>query len=162
MTTVELESAARELQQFPSKVRRLVAGVEDQALRKKPSHEKPAEGDFSIAEHVCHLRDIEREGYSVRLRRLLEEERPFLPDIDGDRLARERDYNSKPVPSALEQFAAERMGNVALIYGLKAEQLGRSGTWEGVGNVTVESLLSIMQQHDREHLTQIENLLRAS
>jgi len=93
---------------------------------------------------------------------LLEEERPFLPDIDGDRLARERDYNSQPVPSALEQFAAERMGNIALIYGLKAEQLGRGGTWEGVGNVTVESLLSIMQQHDREHLTQIENLLRAS
>ena len=156
MTTNDLQSAARELQQFPSRVRRLVAGVEDNALRKKPS-----EADFSIAENVCHLRDIECEGYSVRLRRLLEEERPFLHDIDGDRLARERDYNSQPVPSALEQFAAERMGNVALLYGLKAEQLGRSGTLEGVGNITVEALLGIMQQHDREHLMLIENLLRA-
>src|SRR5262249_38453892 len=148
MTTNELESAARELQQFPSKGRRLVAGEEDPTLRKKPS-----EADFSIAENLCHLRDIEHEGYSVRLRRLLEEERPFLPDINGGRLARERDYNSQPVPSALEQFAGERMGNVALLYGLKAEQLSRSGTLEGVGDITVEALLGIMQQHDREHLT---------
>ena len=162
MNTNELESAARALQEFPSKVRRLIAGLENDVLRKKPSLKNPPEGEFSIAENVCHLRDIECEGYSVRLRRLLEEERPFLHDIDGDRLARERDYNSQPVPSALEQFAAERMGNVALLYGLKAEQLGRSGTLEGVGNITVEALLGIMQQHDREHLMLIENLLRAS
>ena len=157
MTTNDLQSAARELQQFPTKVRRLVLGLDDQVLRKKPS-----EADFSIAENVCHLRDIEREGYSVRLRRLLEEERPILSAIDGERLARERDYNSQPVPTALEQFAADRMGNVALVYGLKAEQLGRSGTLEGVGNITVEALVSIMRQHDREHLMLIENLLRAS
>ena len=99
MSSIELESAARELQQFPSRVRRLVAGVEDNALRKKPS-----EADFSIAENVCHLRDIECEGYSVRLRRLLEEERPFLPDIDGGRLARERNYNSQPNSGAVEPW----------------------------------------------------------
>ena len=61
-----------------------------------------------------------------------------------------------------ERFAGERMANVALLYGLKAEQLDRAGTLEGVGDITVEGLLRLMQQHDRGHLAEIENLARAS
>jgi hypothetical protein len=157
MTPEELESAAGRLQLFPSIVRRMVAGLDEDVLRWKHS-----EADFSIAENICHLRDIERDGYSVRLRRLLEQEQPFLPDLDGARLARERSYNTQPVPSALEDFAAERMGNVALICGLQAEQLGRSGFLDTVGTITVERLLGIMQEHDREHLQLIEGLLEAA
>ena len=40
-----------------------------------------------MLEHVCHLRDIEVEGYAPRLKRILSEDGPFLPDIDGRRLA---------------------------------------------------------------------------
>src|SRR5262249_4900977 len=150
MTSEELESAARRLQQFPSIVRRMLVGLPDDVLRSKPS------ADFSIAENICHLRDIEREGYSVRLRRLLDEEQPRLPNIDGARLARDRGYNSQPVPAALEDFAAERMGNVGVILGLQLEQLGRAGLLETVGEITVERLLGIMEEHDREHLQLIE------
>ena len=157
MTPEELERTALRLQQFPSILRRMVAGLGEDAWRSKRS-----EAEFSLAENICHLRDIEREGYSVRLRRLLDEERPFLPDIDGARLAKQRDYNSQPMPSALEDFAAERMRNVGVILGLQAEQLGRSGVLQTVGDITVERLLAIMEEHDREHLQLIEQLLGAA
>lgn len=156
MTLDELEAAVRRLQLFPTVVRRKVTELPEDALRWKPSPE-----EFSIAENICHLRDIEREGYSVRLRRLLEEQQPSLPDLDGARLARERAYNSQPVASALEDFAAERMGNVALAVGLQPEQLARSGHLEAVGEITVERLLGIMQQHDAEHLHLIDQILEA-
>ncbi len=157
MTPGELESAAWRLQQFPSILRRRVAGLSEDVLRSKRS-----EAEFSVAENICHLRDIEREGYSMRLRRLLDEEQPRLPDIDGARLARERSYNSQPVPTALEEFAAERMGNVGLILGLQSEQLRRGGFLETVGDITVERLLRIMEEHDREHLHLIEQRLEAA
>lgn len=154
MTPGELESAAWRLQQFPSTLRRMVAGLGEDVLRSKRTEE-----EFSVAENICHLRDIEREGYSVRLRRLLDEEQPLLPDIDGARLAQERGYNSQPMPSALEDFAAERMCNVGVILGLQTEQLGRSGVLQTVGDITVERLLAIMEEHDREHLQLIEEAL---
>src|SRR5215467_8750331 len=157
MTPEQLEGAAWQLQQFPSIRRRTVAGLGENVLRSKPS-----EAEFSVAENICHLRDIEREGYGVRLRRLLDEERPLLPDIDGARLAKQRDYNSQPMPSALEDFAAERMRNVGVILGLGAEQLHRRGVLQTVGEITVERLLAIMEEHDREHLQLIEELLEAA
>ncbi|HME92500.1 MAG TPA: DinB family protein [Myxococcaceae bacterium] len=157
MTPEELEGAAWRLQQFPSVLRRRVAGLGEDVLRSKRS-----EAEFSVAENICHLRDIEREGYSVRLRRLLDEEQPLLPDIDGARLAQERGYNSQPVPGALEDFAAERMRNVGIILGLRAEQLHRTGVLQTVGEITVERLLAIMEEHDREHLQLIEELLEAA
>lgn len=153
ITIEELEKIARKLQGFPSAIRKIVAGLSEDALRsRKPGRE------FSILENVCHLRDIEREGYTQRLRRLLDETKPFLPDIDGSRIARERDYNSQQIQSALEDFAVARMGNVAVVCGIQPDQLGREGFLETVGPITVERLLEVMQNHDREHLQLIEEL----
>jgi hypothetical protein len=151
MTEADLERAALRLQEFPTLVRRMIADLPDEKLRWKKSA-----SDFSIVENVCHLRDIELEGYSVRLRRILEEQQPRLPDIDGGRLARERDYNSQPILGALADFSRERMANVAVICGLRPEQLDRTGHLETIGVISVGRLLAIMQEHDREHLQLIE------
>ena len=39
------------------------AGEENFALR-------PSEDAFALVEHACHLRDLEREGYLVRVRQI--------------------------------------------------------------------------------------------
>jgi len=38
---------------------------------------------LSELEHVCHLRDIEQDGYHVRIHRMLEESNPSLLSLDG-------------------------------------------------------------------------------
>ena len=43
---------------------------------------------FTAIEQVCHVRDIEIEGYQVRFRRTLEEASPFLPSIDSETIAK--------------------------------------------------------------------------
>ncbi len=153
MTESDLESAAQQLGEFPAVIRRSIASLSEEALRWKKSP-----SDFSIIENVCHLRDIEREGHSVRLDKLLDKKEPFMPDLDGGRLARERDYNSQPIQKALEEFSTERMANVAVIRGLLPDQLTRSGFLETVGTISVEQLIGRMQEHDREHLELIEGL----
>src|SRR5258708_16542870 len=56
---------------------------------------RPREGEFSLAEHASHLRDLEREGYLVRVRRMLSEDRPELASFDGAAVAASRDYLSQ-------------------------------------------------------------------
>src|SRR5262245_33355814 len=78
------------------------------ALPGPAARSRPAGGGFSLVEHAWHLADLEREGYGVRVRRLLAETAPALPDFAGDRIARERDYQGGDVDLALACFAHAR------------------------------------------------------
>jgi len=119
---------------------------------------RPAAGGFSLLEHACHLRDIEIEGYGVRIGRMLAEAAPFLPDLDGDKLARERDYPSQDLRATERAFAAARMLLVRRLAALTPDERHRTGTLEGVGHITLEDLAAKLRQHDREHLADLAAL----
>ena len=113
--------------------------------------------EFSVVENVCHLRDIEIEGYAARISRILRENNPLLPDIDGSRLAVEREYHSQNLSDALQAFAVARNQNTKTLSGLATEQFDREGTLEGVGSVTIRGLLLMMRDHDADHLLQLSS-----
>jgi len=121
-------------------------------LTAKELMRKPAKEEFSFLEHVCHLRDIEQEGHGVRIAKLLSEEQPFLPDIDGDKLAAERNYNRQSFDKALSAFTRARRNNIQTIRPLPPESLKRIGVFQNVGTITLEQLVSMMREHDTEHL----------
>ena len=151
----DFELLVEGLGRTPESLRRLASGLSDVELRWKPSAE-----EFSVLEHVCHLSDIEREGYAVRVGRLLEESEPFLPDLDGARLAAERDYQRRAVHEPLDAFSRARGETVARLKSLSTADLARGGTLEGVGALTLGELLSRMREHDGEHLQALEDLRR--
>jgi hypothetical protein len=153
----EFQSLLCSLEEMPARVRGLVEGLsEDERVR------KPAPEEFSATENVCHLRDIEEEGYSVRIRRLINETEPHLADLDGARLARERDYNSQSMWEALQSFTRARSQNVVALRQLPPESLQRGGTFEGAGRITLCQLLFMMQEHDAGHITELERLARVA
>lgn len=135
----------------PDRVRALVAGVCEAELSRQPSPEV-----FSLRENVLHMRDIDIEGYEKRVVLMLTEENAFLPDVDGARLARERDYNSQPLAPALEAFAASRTRSMARLQGA---DLDRTAEFEGVGTITLRRLLEMWIEHDAGHIADIEALL---
>ena len=59
---------------------------------------------FTALEQICHIRDIEIEGYQVRIRRTLEEREPFLPSIDSETIARQRQYGAADPAEVFAQF----------------------------------------------------------
>jgi hypothetical protein len=63
---------------------------------------------FTAIEQVCHVRDIEIDGYQVRFSRTLLESSPTLPSIDSESLARERSYATENAVEALAAFRAAR------------------------------------------------------
>jgi hypothetical protein len=153
MTLREFQDLCASLAATPEKVRSLVDDLTDEELSWKPTDQ-----DFSVLEHVCHLSDIEREGYAVRIEKLLNEEQPFLPDIDGGRLAAERKYNSQNLAPPLNAFSRSRKQNVHAVGDLPLDRLSRSGMFETVGPVTLGKLLSMMLEHDRDHLRALSDL----
>jgi hypothetical protein len=136
-------------------VRRLMEG-----LSESDTQWKPASGEFSVVENICHLRDIEVEGYTVRIRRILQEDQPLLEDLDGAKLAQERDYNNQEVFAALRAFGRAREGNVRTLRGLTSEQLMRTGTFEDAGTITLTRLLELMREHDDVHIAEMSDLRR--
>ena len=142
-----LEAMPRELQ---SVARRMTAEAAVAA---------PPDGGFSLLEQAWHLADLEREGYGERIRRLLSEEDPRLPDFDGARIAMERNYRARSLAEGLAAFLAERTANVALLRSLPAIAWGRAGLQEGVGPITLRDVLRMMREHDDSHRAEIAALL---
>jgi hypothetical protein len=114
-------------------------------------------GVFAPVEQVWHLADLEREGFGVRIQRLRTEHRPHLPDFDGERIAKERDYRSLSLQEGLNAFVAARAANIAALHGVTAEEWARSGTQEGVGDVSLCDMPVFLLQHDNAHKSEIEH-----
>jgi transcriptional regulator with XRE-family HTH domain len=138
---------------MPSKMKDVVRQVPHEAWARKP-----ANGGFSLLEHVCHLRDIDGDGYRERVERMLTEERPSLPELDGDALAVERDYPNQDLGKALSSFTATRWQIAARLARLTPEERGRSGLQAGVGEITIEGLVGAMLAHDSAHLDEMTEL----
>jgi hypothetical protein len=153
MTDQEFQELVEFLEETPEMVRQLTIDMSERNLRWKPS-----EREFSALEQVCHLRDLEREGYTVRIRNLLTKQQPSLPDFDGGRLAVERDYNSQDFETALQDFASARKENINVAGTLSSEELNLSGVLEGVGEITLGRLLMLMREHDQSHRKELRDL----
>ena len=111
---------------------------------------------FSPVEQCWHLADLERDGYSVRIRRLLNEVEPVLPDFDGARVARERNYRSLSLANGLAAFRLARAENLAALRALSSSEWERRGTQEGVGSVGLCDIPLMMAEHDAAHRAEIE------
>jgi hypothetical protein len=80
---------------------------------------------LTAIEQICHVRDIEIDGYHVRFRRTLIEDRPVLPDLDGESLAEERKYSQAVAADVLAGFKTARAATIRTISELTEQQLDR-------------------------------------
>jgi hypothetical protein len=117
---------------------------------------------FSPVEQCWHLADLEREGFSVRIRRLLEAPNPWLEDFDGARVARERQYKQRSLAEGIAVFRQARLDNLALIQSITPDGWMRRGEQEGVGVVMLCDIPSMMAEHDTAHREEIAEWLRAA
>ena len=132
-----------------------------------PSHRNwaPASWDdvpserLTAIEQICHVRDIEVDGYHRRFERALAEDNPQLPSIDTYGLAQERRYGSTDAAAALRAFRVARERTIALLAGLGPAQLSRPAMFEGYGPVTVQGLIHYLCSHDQQHLAGLQWLL---
>lgn len=150
----EFETILLTLESTPALLARAAAALSPSEARCRPD-----EKSFSFVENVWHLADLEREGFGLRIRRILSEENPALLNFDGDRVARERGYQEKDVEHGLALFARARAQNLEALRRLRRSDWKRSGSQEGVGRVTLADVSRMMAEHDRSHGTDVAEIL---
>jgi DinB superfamily len=120
---------------------------------------KPDDASWSLAEVMCHLRDVEQEVHLPRYRAVIVEDKPFLSGVDSDNWAASRAYHAQDGREAAESFLALRSRSLALLRSLDYEQWQRTASHAFFGITTLHELINLAEQHDQAHWQQIQELL---
>ncbi|KAF1709575.1 DinB family protein [Pseudoxanthomonas sacheonensis] len=113
---------------------------------------------FSAIEQICHVRDIEVDGYHERFRRALQEANPTLENVDGETLAVERAYAAAEPAEVFAAFRIARAKTLETISRLTAEQFDRTAVFDGAP-ITVRGLVHMLCSHDQQHLAGLQWLM---
>lgn len=149
----EYKELVKSLEDTPRRIKQIVSDLGESKIR-----ERSGDNAWSAVEHICHLRDIEQEGYGVRITKLLTKDQPVLENIDGDRLVIERAYINQDFKEALDAFIKARAVNVGAIRDLSADQLSKSGMFDN-SPLSLLDLLNQMHEHDHEHIGELAQLV---
>ncbi len=133
----------------------LLAAVPDAAWIKRP-----AEGEWSLTEIVCHLRDVERDVNLPRLRTVVDSDNPFLSGADTDPWAIARCYQAQAGRQAWLDFAAARQQADTFLASLPEAAWQRPARHALLGNTHLAELVGWILDHDRIHLAQLRATLQ--
>lgn len=146
-----------ELADMPRQLERALRLVPSERLAWRPGSWGGCPSEtFSALEQVCHLRDIERDGYHVRIQRMLDETEPALESLDSYALARERRYDAADLDAAVAAFRHARAVTVERLRGVSAAQLARTGEFAEYGRLNLRALVHYLRSHDQQHLAGIQ------
>ncbi|HEX7050741.1 MAG TPA: DinB family protein [Longimicrobiales bacterium] len=108
-----------------------------------------APGKWSFREVVGHLADVER-VFAGRVLWIARDPDTPLPSMEQDAWAANSAARERPLRDLLDEWSAARQATVALVRGLDAEALARTGTASGV-RFTVRSIPWIIAGHELHH-----------
>lgn len=124
-------------------------------------HHRPADGEWSAVEVVCHLADHDAFERTQRFDAILTHETPALP-VDTTRFTvTAAVFQSRSAADALAFFARERARTVALLERLHPQDWLRIGLHPRDGMSTLLHVADL-RGHDREHLDQAAAAIAAA
>jgi len=140
------------LEQTPIILEKLLHSAPHEVLQWKPAPDR-----WSISEVLAHLLDVEQ-MFSERVRRMVEEQSPQLPEFDEK--AVQTKYSSGTAMEHLRKFCHERDRSVATLRYLPASAGARTGQHAKLGTITVNEQMNEWAFHDLGHIRQIAELYR--
>ncbi len=155
-----LETTLAALAAFPQQLEAHFQAFPPDGIRWKPaSWEGIPSESLSALEQICHVRDIEIDGYLRRFQCMLSETNPVLESLDTYALVEARNYDSADPAEVFAAIRAARLETVTLLAQLNESQLRREGYFEGYGQVTLKGLIHYLCSHDQQHLAGLQWLL---
>ncbi len=115
----------------------------------------PAPGEWCVLEVIGHLIEADERGFAGRVRTLLAEADPLFRTWDQNVVARERRDCEKDPAALLGEWTRLRESGIAVVEGLRPDDLSRAGRHSIVGRLSVADLLAEWVHHDRNHQRQV-------
>jgi hypothetical protein len=158
-SSTDLQETVESLASFPNQLTRLFECFPPERMNWTP----PSWGGIpserlTAIEQICHVLDVEIEGYKVRFERIRSELAPVLPDLPGEQMAIERSYASYDATAVLRRFADARLETIDTIRRFAQEELQRIGIFEGK-RTTLRGMVHFLCSHDFQHLSGLQWLL---
>ena len=122
---------------------------------------RPAPDAWCINEIVGHLIEAERRGFAGRIRTILEHDLPRLETWDQPAVARDRRDCERAGRELVREFKRMRLESLKLVESLTFDQLGRMGSHPDVGELKIIDLIHEWVFHDRSHMQQIFDNIKA-
>ena len=129
------------------------------ALSEEDLCRRPAPGEWSLKEIAAHLRDAEA-CFLERLRLIVSQDEPHLPDVDVDAYVLERDYQSLDLYKVLLESSRLRHRSTSLLWSLEPSEWEREGLHPYRGRLSIMQVARDMNEHDLGHLWQVRRLRR--
>ena len=155
MDKTERDTLIRQYADGPRRLREALAKVPEDARKWRP-----APGEWSAHEVVCHCADSETNAYA-RIRFVVAEKEPVIQGYDQEVWARTFDYHALPLDAALATVDAVRASTAALLRTLSDADWGKRAHHTESGAYGAEFWLQIYADHLENHARQIENNLAA-
>jgi len=155
LTASERERLIQQYAEGPARLERAIAAVPAEARQWRP-----APGEWSAHEVVCHCADSETNG-AARIRYLVCEPEPIVLAYDENVWAVALDYHRQPLEPALATVRAVRAYTALVLRRLPDAAWSREGRHTGSGRYAAEDWLRIYAEHLEIHARQIEANVRA-
>lgn len=149
--SIRLSDLIPALAQTTAEISRLLESVaDDQDWR-------PDEKHWSFRHIAAHLEACQTECVFVRVRQIAAGAKPTFEFYDNDGW----DFSDRDLSRSLREWRESRTRVFEFIRSLTPEQLARTGSHRTFGEITALDYLAVDLEHDREHLADLEEMLRA-
>jgi uncharacterized damage-inducible protein DinB len=117
----------------------------------------PVEGEWSVKEIVCHLRDAEK-VWNDRLNRIVLEDEPFLQAFTPEELAAGQDYKDTKWEEARMAFETIRITNLDILQKLPQPDWLKGGVHEEHGHMNINDLAEALLGSTQTNLEKIRHV----
>ena len=140
---------AARLRDHAIEVRRLLAGLDEEAVNRKT-----VPGKWSLKELLCHIARVQR-VFDARLDTLLSEDNPEIAyyGAEGDLLFEE--MADRPALETLDEFLAERGLLLSRLEKLTLDEWHRPGRHPEFANYDVHLQMDYLAHHEAHHVYQM-------
>jgi hypothetical protein len=142
------------LRSTPATLRSLVAGVPEETLL------APVDDGWSVRDVIAHLVDTNSGVIVARMRRIVNEDQPFIRSIDAPSRLEAGGYRSRDVASLLDELKQRRGEELAWVLSQPLETLERTGEHDEAGEISALDQVYQWAWHDLDHLKQAVEMLK--
>ena len=153
MSTEPAISAIEVLESTPATLRALLGQLPESAAA------APGPEGWSPADVVAHLISVQPPALVERIRLMVENDEPPVPNIDEDEALASSGLRGKPIAELLDRFDRERTDAMTWVKALPPESFACGGQHEVAGRITAADQLNHFAYHDLAHVRQIVTLL---
>jgi len=134
----------------------LLRQLEGNSNQKTPI-QLPSDSQISLGQ----LANLEDEIIELRLKKILKEEHPYIPQINIEKIKNNSPYERLPLPQIRDHFLKQKKELLKLLYSLPSDNWNRTGVHEMEGHVAFKEFIRRMTVKDKQILGHFKSAVSA-